>query len=380
MTPYIVIFAVITFLCYHNSGHNISKKGLAIIFAVLALFVGCSDMLGGYDRYIYCSLFDGLADSWSKDINIENQQIFKLFGSEIGYIYSNVLISFITSNRYIFVLLYTLVAYCLFFRAISTQTNNYLFATLIFLGLYFFYTFTYLRQVMAVAILWNSTKYIVDRKLIKFLLCVALAASFHNSALLFFPVYWLCNRRYSITLILIVLACCFALGFADIPSAIFDMYGDVSDNQDRASIYMDDVSGFRIEYVLEALFFSFIILTKYRSIPDSTRYNVPLNISLFFCAILLLFCKSINGGRLSWPFMMGIISTVSYVMTYKNFVTLKMMGFTLVIFLLYLRIIVSWGTLLCPYKTFFTDGFRAEDSIYRTYEYDHRYDNDKFYR
>jgi hypothetical protein len=337
-------------------------------------------MLGGYDRYIYGSLFDSLADSSLSENDIEKTSIYYMYISEPGYIYSNVLISFITSNRYIFILIYTIVIYLLIYKAIVSQTENYLFATLIFLALYFFFTFTYLRQALAVAILWNSTKYIVDRKLFKFLACVIIAASFHNSALIFLPTYWICCKRFSQNQIMWLLIVCVCIGIMGIPSIIFDVYGDLADNQVRTAEYLEDVSGFRIEYVIESIFFASIILYNYKSIPNETKLNVQLNLSLIFCAMLLIFCKSINGGRLSWPFIMGIISTTTYIMTYKKYVTSKMLGFTCVLLALYVRILLSWGVLLYPYKTFFTDGYRENDYIHLKYEYDPMYDINKFYK
>ncbi len=44
------------------------------------------------------------------------------------------------------------------------------------------------------------------------------------------------------------------------------------------------------------------------------------------------------------------------------------------------RVVISWGVLLSPYKTFFTPGFRDGDFIHRIYEYDKKYDEDKFYK
>lgn len=49
------------------------------------------------------------------------------------------------------------------------------------------------------------------------------------------------------------------------------------------------------------------------------------------------------------------------------------------VFVLYMRILTGWGMLVMPYKTFLTDGFRKGDETYERYEYDHAYDNDKFY-
>ena len=48
-----------------------------------------------------------------------------------------------------------------------------------------------MRQALAVGIAWQGIKYIYERKAIKFFLIVALAYSFHNSALVFALAYFI---------------------------------------------------------------------------------------------------------------------------------------------------------------------------------------------
>ena len=65
MLIYITIFFVV--LAWAVSEGQESRRGnvamLGVICVGLALFVGMSDMLGGYDRYIYAALFDDAADN-----------------------------------------------------------------------------------------------------------------------------------------------------------------------------------------------------------------------------------------------------------------------------------------------------------------------------
>ena len=105
-----------------------------------------------------------------------------------------------------------------------------------------------------------------------------------------------------------------------------------------------------------------------------------LNMSLVFCGVLLFFVKNENGGRLSWYYMIGVISTVSYLSTYtkKNIQQACLM--IVVSIFLFNRILTAWGVQLYPYKTFFSNGIRPGDTIEQKYEYDHSYDYDKFYR
>ena len=56
---------------------QMNKAFLLGSMIVLALFVGCSDMLGGYDRYIYCELFDGAANDISKKLPLATAYVFQ---------------------------------------------------------------------------------------------------------------------------------------------------------------------------------------------------------------------------------------------------------------------------------------------------------------
>ena len=46
------------------------------------------------------------------------------------------------------------------------------------------------------------------------------------------------------------------------------------------------------------VFFLYVILTHYHNVSNKAKDIVMLNLALVFCAILLVFVKSENGGRL----------------------------------------------------------------------------------
>lgn len=102
--------------------------------------------------------------------------------------------------------------------------------------------------------------------------------------------------------------------------------------------------------------------------------------AIVFCGILLFFIKSENGGRLSWYYMIGVISTITFLSTH----TLRNSKYALLMivtcFFLFNRIVNGWGIQLSPYKTFLTNGVREGDNIEVKFEYDHNYDKDKLYR
>ena len=171
------------------------------------------------------------------------------------------------------------------------------------------------------------------------------------------------------------------LGMSSLPNSLFEVY-ESSSIVERHGEY-NASGGLRVAYVLEAFFFLYLILKNYRYLPTDKAHVVLLNMALIFCGILLLFVRSENGGRLSWYYMIGIISTLTFIYNYRyNIQTLGSFLIIGVCLFLYLRIYTNWQTynLLSPYKTFLTDGYRDNDIIRKTYEYNYNYDEDKFCR
>lgn len=357
-----------------------SVKVLAGTMIALSLFVGISDMLGGYDRYIYGEVFDLIADITKVKGNYLANGCFNYFPGEFGWTYLNIALSYLTANRYIFILFITIIIYALLFISIKKYTENYPFAVVLFLGLWFFFSFTYLRQIMGATIAWLGIKYVIERKLWKFILVVFIAYTIHHSAIVFFPFYFVPIRKYKTGLVLSVMILLLLLGLTNLPSTLFETYGGMADVETKMAGY-DMEGAFRIDYVIEAFLFLSIILYNYHRIPEDKEHLVMTNMALFFCAILLFFTRSQNGGRLSWYYMMGIISTVCYLGVHGRKVMSELAtGMVILCFALFMRIVLLWGSLLSPYKTFLTNGHRENDNIYTHYEYDENYDKDKFYR
>lgn len=380
MLPYYLVFVfAIIYLQYAKGEKRTDSKYLAIFMTSLALFVGLGDMIGGYDRYIYAELFDMVADNlW--DGNLFNSLIFQLYPREIGYNFWNVLVAVFTSNRYIFIFLTTLLIYFLMFRAIKTYTVNYPLATIVFLGIFYYFTMTYLRQAIAVGIVWNAIHYIWERKFWPYLLMVVFAATFHNSALIAIMAY-IVGYQYipqkQVTMILLV---SFVIAFSPLATMLLALSGDVLDDVQRSEGYAGDDQGFRIDYVIEVIVFMYIFKRNEKLIPRDKVTMTYVNISYIFCATLLIFMRFGQGGRIGWFFMIGFIYCLSLFATMKRqigdmkfFVVLLSLG-------LFLRITNSWTSLLVPYKTFLTNGEPSGKIIYEKFEYDMNYTEDKFYR
>lgn len=380
MIIYIILFLIPVILYfYYKDNKQVSYKPFLFFFISLAIFVGLGDMLGGYDRYIYSELFDGLADQMKRDIPIKSSNIYQIYNTEFGYIGTNWVIAHITSNRYIFIFLYTISMYAIILYSFRKYAKNYPLASILFMALVFYFSFTYLRQMFAAAIIGLSIKYIIERKFLKYCAIIVAAFSFHNSAIIFFPMYFIAHKKYSKVRILLLMSACFIIGVTGITSNLYNLFDDISTRTAHADYAVQEDA--RIAYILEAGFFLFFLIKSYRYLPDTKQSTVLYNIALAFCAVLLLFIRSDNGGRLSWNFIYGLILSLTQLsMTQygkRHRFDLYIMAVSLVLFL---RITIEWSFNMCPYKTFLTPGHTAEEWIYEMYEYDLKYDMDKFYR
>lgn len=371
--------SVLIFVGTLKSDKKTQVNAMAAFLVALGVFVGLGDMLGGFDRYIYSELFDSMADTTHMGGNPWTSYAFEFYGSEFGYGTFCALLSYVTGNRYIFIFILTMIIYILLIISLREYVNNAPFAVIMFMGLWVFFTFTYLRQVIGCTVVWLSVRYIIQRKLGLYLLVWFIGYSFHNSVIVFLPMYFLPIRKIPRERIVYIMIAALLIGLTSIPQSLFATYGEI--DVDRAGVddYAED-AGFRWEYLMEAVFFLYIILTNYQNIPREKKAVIMLNIALVFCAILLVFIRSLNGGRLGWMFMIGIFCTLSNICVKKKKIMKQGLLMIIVSCILFFRILNFWAFNLIPYKTFLTSGHTAAEWIYETFEYDQKYDNDKFYR
>lgn len=382
MISYYLIFAISLIYYFIQSRHRVFSSTLFFSFMlIIASFIGLGDMIGGYDRYIYGEVFDTIADEMRSRRNL-SRLIYMVNGKEFGYFVWQIIISFFTSNRYIYILVTTLTIYYLFFRVMRKYMLEYPLSVVLFMGMMFYFSMTYLRELFAVAIFWQGIHYIWERKFWKYMLFVLLAASFHTSVLIALFVYFVPIKRYSKKTIILLLVMCLIIGLTPLPNLILANAGNFTEKDTRGiSAFEQQDQGFRIEYILEVLFFIWLIFKNYNEIGSDRRTLTFLNLSIGLCFVLLFFMRFGQGGRFAWPFYIGIFYIIPYLVS-KSKAQLPLRTIVLVVFsLLFIRISIAWESLNVPYKTFLTKGIPAGDGkVFNKYEYDLNYVDDKFYR
>ena len=366
-----------------RDGNETNVVPLVVYMTGLGLFVACADMLGGYDRYIYGEVFDQYSIMVRTGGDLTQTAGYTLYKTEWLFLAFNQLMAYVTINRYIFIFAIIIIIYTLLFFSIKQYCDDYPFAVILFLGLWFFFTFTYLRQVTATTIGWLAIHYSINRKPIPFFAIVLLAYGFHNSAIVLAPLYFVPQKKFNQPTIILGMIVCLMTGMSNILISIIgeaDAFTDTARVEQNINVISE--GSFRVAYFIEAVFFITLILWQYDLFEEHDPKQITLlNMAIIFCAILLLFVRSENGGRMAWIYMIGILATISYIAKNSEFTVIRS-GIIIMSLLLFLRIFFAWqwSNNLYPYKTFFTDGHRDPDLIHEWYEYDPRYDEDKFYK
>lgn len=381
MLPYLLVI-VIALIYYFTLPFQkrSSSLYLAIFFLYLSLFVGLGDMIGGYDRYIYGSSFDYIADQVAADSDYKSM-LFLINGSEYGYFVWEFLLAHITANRYIFILITTLTIYILFFFSFKSYIKDYPLVSILFLGLFYYFTMTYLRQVLAVGIAWQGVRYVWQRKPFHFFAIMAVAYSFHNSVLIFAPFYFVPIKKYSKNSIILFLFFSLILGMSPLPSLLISSSGNATGMVVRTAAYEEQVQGFRIEYIFEVVLFIWLIFKNYTKIEIRPQQLVFLNMSIIFCGLLMLFMRFGQGGRFGWYYLFGLFYTFTTLCNRRDSFTWMRPLVISVSIILFLRVTFAWSSLNAPYKTFLTNGEPCGDgTVYKGYEYDLTYTQNKLYR
>lgn len=138
----------------------------------------------GTDYNMYRKAFLRMAESGFSDMKYEDW--------EIGYILLNKIVGLFTKNDGVFFFIAAALALSGTFYMIWRYSKNPFMSVFLFLNTYLFYLdLNYMRQAIAMSIMCFAYGFLQERKLWKFLLMCALAATFHLPVIYLIPVYFI---------------------------------------------------------------------------------------------------------------------------------------------------------------------------------------------
>ena len=193
MIPYIVLIALVIcsfLICkpvYSGKSQLIidksKKRTLRLAFLWIILLTGLRGRYVGPDTGAYISNFNRIC---SGNILAGDQRF------EVGYRYLTKFLSNFTHDPQILLLVIAAIINILYARFIFKYSRDMLLSIILYITVgHFVFQLTGLRQALAMAICTLSIDFALERKPIWFAASIALACSFHGSAITFIPAYFL---------------------------------------------------------------------------------------------------------------------------------------------------------------------------------------------
>lgn len=346
MIPYLLIFALAIMVYLSNPLKN---KLLVYFFLVcLMLITGLRDMIGGYDVYIYAEVYEVL----------RGKSLFLYGAFEKGFLTYYYLLQNISTKREFLFFASALIMYSMHFYVIKKNTENISISLFVYFCKFFIYSFVYLRQGLAMSIIWLSISMIINKRYFYALLIIALAFTFHKSSIIFLPHILVANRKFNNYQLV--------LGGFIILFLSFTPLGDVlkestieSTGIEKASTYVGHDSGVNIFYLIEALVL-FILGLNFRNYFYQTQKGIAIfNGFALYVFFTLATLTNASFLRLTWYYFIFLVLAIPYM--YNAIKDIKLRNFFKLCLGVYfgatfIRLLILWdGGDLMPYKSIFQD-------------------------
>lgn len=283
MTVYtwmVLLIVIAAFLLRGNVKGN--KKFIFVAFLILFCVMGLRDVnTGGSDSSgtggSYPIIYRNIGQTDWNDLGSVNDDY------NVGFRYLMKSIYELTGGDYqAFITIISLFIMFSYMRFIRKYSPSPIQSVLYFLGLlYFTFLFDALKQAMAMAVLLFAFDAIIEKKPVKFILLVLLAAIFHFPALVFLPAYWIGRMKIGSSY-LILLAALLALTFVfrdRILSIMLNAYGG------------DDIEGSMegVRFLRNKSIVMIVIVVTSILLRSPTEGDTVYNACLIFAGISIVF-------------------------------------------------------------------------------------------
>ena len=341
--------------------YRINKKSfyLFFIFLFFCLFSSLRYPKLGTDTYVYFELFDAICKN--------NYSIEFRLKPEWGYLIINKIISIITNNKQLFLLIINTFIIYSFLLYIKKYSQSIWFSVILFILMgYFDTSMNLIRFNIAFAITLYAHKYLIENKIKYFILLVAISSLFHITSWIFIiaPIIYKLNlNKISFAKFVIILTFFVFITYiftSKILGTIFaniTIFGDYENNenfgiQDKAKLA--PILNFIIAY-LTIIYTGRILWKKFHIRTQDYILFKLLTISSIFLILSFTFTPI---GRLSYLFSYSSIVLIpNATLLIKNNKKRFILS-TIIIFLFILRYFIiayfrpEW-TGVYPYKFFF---------------------------
>lgn len=239
--PYVILVLFIIAMYVMNRMKIVSEKGCrVIIIAVLAFFIGLRGFIQS-DFILYYPFYESISP-----ITSPRMPALVYLRFEPGFLLYSMIMKAIVPNYHAWVFVNTLITLIAFDYIFKKYSRSVILSWLFFLlfnGLLI--EFNLYRNILAIIIFLLSLKYIEERKFLQFFLMWLLSVTFHASALMYLPFYFIMNAKFKswvIVLLFIISNLCFFLEISVSQIVTDNLIGYASfiPNLDQLSKYMEE--------------------------------------------------------------------------------------------------------------------------------------------
>lgn len=359
---YIIIYLLICVFCFLEL--RIKKRQRYFLVFVAVVIIGLFQSLRWRTGTDWESYFDFF-------IHANKLYRTELAGFEWGYTQLNILVRHISKSFTIFLFIecFLNLYFVARFAHFMPVRNKCVILLVSFASVIF-----PIRYTLASAIILCSYRYIIEKKLLKFIFLFILALLIHRSVIIFFPMYFLVRKGYSASFLLIIYIIAVVLGgllesyFGYLLQFISLFYSGVGEHyQHKLDAYVTgeipsyaELSTLRIFLsLLNSLFFIVLFLYfREKYFKENKVYTVLLNLYVFGMVFNRLFLFAIpDFVRVTSLFAGGFI--VMILMIISRYSLKKQMILLTILCVYYL--IKYWGTingiyadLYLPYYSIFS--------------------------
>ena len=311
----IIIITILWLLIKLLNFKNGDKLFLKLAFLLLILFAALRSENVGTDLKNYKNFYE-LVNYFSL------AKLLTLF--EPGYaLYSFVLFT-ISKGSFQFLLIVTSILTLIGpYYFIKENSNNYFLSVIVYICLSFYiFTFSGLRQSIALSILLLSLRFVKDKKFYRYILLVFLAFCFHKSAIIFLPAYFLNkiefkNKQFPFLLI---------LGFVVFISRYFIVSKLTMFFYDNYATLNNMGGGYQLLTIFIVIF---MLLTMFKKRVLESNENNNLWYNMFYVGILIQIIATVEGNanRAACYYTLPLILLIPYFVNTFQLKQRKMVSF-----------------------------------------------------
>ena len=269
------------------------RLGLALfVMAYIIIIIGLRSGVG--DTPAYITMFNDAPSQFSFSA-------LDSYEKDQGYFALSMLFKqFVSTDFHMWFLLIAAVSGCAVAYTLYKYSENFFFSMFLFMAMvHFVWMLNGMRQFIAVSILFASTRFLIERKFLKYLIVVLLVSTIHVTALIMIPVYFIVTARPWGKIMWIAVAATLVIGLSLdriaaswsflLEDSAYEGYLEVAASSGGSNLLRSAVA---IAPPLLAL-----VCKRY---TDQAKENRILNISIIMSVLsaVTYLCSSFSGGIL----------------------------------------------------------------------------------